>query len=112
MKVKVYPNHNRVIAVGHEFGKRIKVISVCQDGDTFDEAFGKKLSELKYKVAKKEAQIADHKRYIKILRDCIAECEHEIASQEAAIEIVTKNRDTAVDEMNNFISTKYAHHEG
>lgn len=112
MKVKVYPNHNRVIAVGHDFGKRIKVISVCQDGDVFDEEFGKKLSELKYKVAKKNAQIADHKRFINELRKCIAECEHEIVSQEAAIEIVSKNRDSAIDEMNKFIATKYTHHEG
>lgn len=112
MKIKVYPNHNRVIAIGYEFGKRIKVISVCQNGDTFDEEFGRKLSELKYRVAKKKAQIDDHKRFIKELRDCIAECEHEIASQEAAIEIVTKNRDAAVEEMNKFIATKYTHNEG
>lgn len=112
MKLKVYENHKRVIAMGHEFGKRIKVMAVCHDEDIFDVEFGKKLAQFKYKVAKKDAKIADHERYIKALNAAIAECEHEIAAQKAAIDLVTANRNKVVEDMNAFVATKYGHHEG
>ena len=112
MKLKVYENHNRVIALGHQFGKRIKVMAVCHADDTFDADFGKKLAEFKYKIAKKDAKIAEHKRYIKALKAAIAECEHEIAAQEAAIVLVTENRDKVVADKDAFIATKYVHNEG
>ena len=46
------------------------------------------------------------------MKAAIAECEHEIAAQEAAIVLVTENRDKVITDKDAFVATKYAHHEG
>lgn len=108
MKIKTYPAHNRCIAVGYENGRRIKVQSVCSKDDTFDAAFGEQLAALKYKVAKKNARIADHERIIKELKAFIRVCETEIANQEKAIEIVKTNKAAAEKNVADFLATKYS----
>lgn len=107
MKIKVYENHNRVIATGHEFGKKIKVMAVCNPEDAWDEAFGKKIAEYKYKIAKKNAKIADHKRYIRNLKALIADCEATIAVQENAISMVKANRNAIKAEMDDVLASKF-----
>jgi len=108
MKIKCYPAHNRCIATGYENGRRVKVQAVCSKDDQFDKDFGVQLAALKYKVAKKDARIADHERDIKDLQNLIKACELEIANQKKAIEIVKAHKAEAEQKVTEFLSTKYS----
>lgn len=49
MKIKVDTQNKAVIAIGYYQGEKIKAVSVCHNGDTFDEQFGIELTKNKYK---------------------------------------------------------------
>ena len=111
MKIRVYSDQRAIVAVGFEYGKRIKRVAVCRDGDSYDESFGKELASKKFEVAKHQANVQRHKDFIRELEGMIAACKHELESQKTAIELATAKREVAQKELNNLLRSKYPHND-
>lgn len=107
MKVKVYPEHKRVIATGIVKGKRIKAIAVCQEGDTFDADFGVSLASQKLKVTEKKALIASHESKIRAAQRKIAHWKSIIETENKIISSLNASLLVEVQNEQKILAQKY-----
>ena len=107
MKIKVLPEHKRVIATGSYRGKRIKTVAVCNE-DNFDERFGIELAKKKYSIAKSKAKIDMHKKNIGMLNKMIDWCQKYIDAENRSIELVTDGLARKIVDFTDFVEDKFA----
>lgn len=107
MNIIVDEKNKAVIAIGEEFGHKVKGLAIARKGDAFDPEFGTKLATIKYKRNTQFARLTELYRQREEWCDTIDYAEDQINKINDIIEKIENRSDYLEEQVSQTILSKY-----